>query len=149
MDRNKLLLMTHHLGVPSVLSKTILEPMVCLAQTVHLPCTNTNTVSKHTKTRFDMTDVTLEFHRVRPKWFLTLLYVQRKPCTHLVSRLALCPNRPRWASTWALSPSSTIGSVQNDYQPMVRLAQTVHLTCTEANAISKQTKTRFNTTHVT
>ena len=35
-----------HLGVPSSASKMISEPMVCLAQTEHLSCTNTNTVSK-------------------------------------------------------------------------------------------------------
>jgi hypothetical protein len=34
------------------------EPMVHLAQTVHLSCTNTDTVSKQTETTFDMTHVT-------------------------------------------------------------------------------------------
>jgi hypothetical protein len=32
--------------------------MVCLAQTVHQSCTNVNTVSKRTETRFHMNDVT-------------------------------------------------------------------------------------------
>jgi hypothetical protein len=45
-DRNKLPLEPHRLVVPSVASKTISEPTVCLAQTVHLSCTNTNVVSK-------------------------------------------------------------------------------------------------------
>ena len=36
----------HHLGVPSGASKMISEPMVHLAQTMHLSLTNTNTVSK-------------------------------------------------------------------------------------------------------
>jgi hypothetical protein len=71
-----------HLGVPSGASKTISKPAVCLAQTVHLSCTDTNTISKLTKTRFHMTHVTLEFHRVRPKWFLRLCYIQHKPCTY-------------------------------------------------------------------
>ena len=35
-----------HLGVPSGASKTISEPMVRLAQTVHLSYINTNTISK-------------------------------------------------------------------------------------------------------
>ena len=35
-----------HLGVPSDASKRISEPMVGLAQTVHLSCTNTNTIPK-------------------------------------------------------------------------------------------------------
>jgi hypothetical protein len=60
MDRNDHPLKPHHLGVPSVLSKTIPEPMVRLAQTMHLSCSNTNTVSKWTETRFDMTHVIWE-----------------------------------------------------------------------------------------
>ena len=38
-----------HLGVPSGASKTISEPMVRFAQTMHLPYINTNTISKRTK----------------------------------------------------------------------------------------------------
>jgi hypothetical protein len=36
----------------------ISEPMVCLAQTVRLSYADTNTVSKWTEPRFDMTHVT-------------------------------------------------------------------------------------------
>jgi hypothetical protein len=45
----------------------ISEPMVHLAYTMHLSCTDTKTVSKWTEIRFAMTDVTLEYNRVRPK----------------------------------------------------------------------------------
>ena len=62
--------------------------MVHLAQTIHLPCTDSNTVSKQTKTRFHMTHVTKEFNRVRQKRFLSLRYVSLKSCTYLVSRFA-------------------------------------------------------------
>jgi hypothetical protein len=89
--------------------------MVRLAQTVHLSCTNTNTISKQTKTRFDMTHVTWEFNQVRPKWLPRLWYTWHKPCTYHASRLALSPNGPKRASNWALSPRSVIGSTQNDY----------------------------------
>ena len=58
-----------HLGVPSGASKMISEPKVRLAQTMHLSCTETNTVSKWKEVKFHMTHVTLEFHRVRPKYF--------------------------------------------------------------------------------
>ena len=54
-DQNKMLVDPRHLGVPPGASKTISEPMVCLAQTMHLSCTNTNTVSKRIETRFHMT----------------------------------------------------------------------------------------------
>ena len=48
-------------------SKMISKPMVCLAQTMHLSCTDTNTISKEKEVRFHMTHVTMEFHLVRPK----------------------------------------------------------------------------------
>jgi hypothetical protein len=81
---------------------------------MHLSCTDTNTVSKWTEIEFDMTHITLEFHRVCPKWLSSLWYVQRKLCTYLVSRFTLSPNGLKRASTWGWSPSSTIGSVQNN-----------------------------------
>jgi hypothetical protein len=99
MDRNELPLELRHLGVPSDPPKTVTKSMVHLTQTVHLSCTNTNTVSKWTETRFDMTYVTKGFLRVRPKPFLSLWYVQRKRRTYLVSRLGQSPNRPKQASS--------------------------------------------------
>jgi hypothetical protein len=85
------------------------------SKNLHLSCTDTNTISKWTKTRFHMAHVTLEFHQVRPKWFLRLRYIWHKPCTYPASRLALYSNGLNWASTWASSPRSTIGCVQNDF----------------------------------
>ena len=58
MDQNELSLEPHHLGVTSGASKTISEPMERLAQTVHLSCTDTNTVSKDKEVRSSMTHVT-------------------------------------------------------------------------------------------
>jgi hypothetical protein len=113
-NRNELSLQPHHRGVPSGASKTIFEPLVRLAQTVHLSCTDTNTVSKR-KVRFHMTRVTKEFHRVCPKWCPSLWYVRCKPCNYLASRLALSPNGPKRAFTCASSPWSTISWVQNDF----------------------------------
>jgi hypothetical protein len=54
-DSNKLPLVPCHIGVSSGASKTISKPIVRSVQTVHLYCTDTNTVSKRTKTRFHMT----------------------------------------------------------------------------------------------
>jgi hypothetical protein len=72
----------------------ISEPMVLSMQTMHLSCTNTNTVSKRKEVRLHMTHVTLVFCQVRPKWFPSLWYVRHKLCTYLTSRLALPPNGP-------------------------------------------------------
>jgi hypothetical protein len=91
--------------------------MVCLTQTMHLSYTNTNTISKWTEMRFDRTHITYEFHWVHPYRFLSIYYVQPKPCTDIASRLALSPNGLKWATTWASSPRIIIGCVQNDIWP--------------------------------
>jgi hypothetical protein len=133
----------HHLGVLSGASTMISEPTVCLAQTVHLSCTDTNTISKWTKTIFYMTHVTLEFHQVRPKWFLSLWYIRRKPRTYLVSRLAL------YQMNWIKLPlvlrhlGVLSGASKMISEPTVCLAQTMHLSWTNTNTISKWIKTRF------
>jgi hypothetical protein len=97
IDRTELPLKPRHLGVPSGVSKMICMPLVCSVQTVLLSCTDTNTVSKWTKTRFHMTHVTYEIHKVRPKLFISPWYVQCKPYTYLASRLSLSPNGPNRA----------------------------------------------------
>ena len=73
-----------------------------------------NTISKQTETRFHLTHVTLEYHHVRLKWFPSLWYIQRIPCIYPMPWLTLSPNRPKRASSWASSPTSTIGCVLND-----------------------------------
>jgi hypothetical protein len=90
----------------------ISKPLVHVAQIVHLTCIESNTVSKQTKVRIHMTNITYEFHLVSPKWFSSLWW---KPCTYLAWRLALSPNGPEWASTWGSSSRSTIGCVKNDF----------------------------------
>jgi hypothetical protein len=165
--------------------------MVHLGQTVHLSCIKMTTILKQT----ELSLITLECHRVHPKWFLRLCYVQRKLCTYLASRLALSPNGLNWASTWASSFRSSNRCVKNDFwaygmfganpapiwhrhnhclqtdrnkipqdphhlgvslgaskmifEPVVCLAQALHLSCTDTNIISKRIKTRFHKTHVT
>jgi hypothetical protein len=56
--QTELSLEPHHLGVPLGATKTISQPMVRLVQTVHLCCTDTNTISKEKEVRFHMTHVT-------------------------------------------------------------------------------------------
>jgi hypothetical protein len=106
---------SRHLGLPSGASKTIYEAMVRLRQTEHLSCINANTISEQIEMRFHVTHATKEFHWVPPILFSSLRYVRRKPCTNLASRVALSPNGPNRASTWASSPWSPIECVQNDF----------------------------------
>jgi hypothetical protein len=169
--------------------------MVRLAQTVHLYCTKISTISKQTKMSFHLTLVTWEYHRVCPKWFMSLWYVWQKPCPYLAPTLIVSPNRPKRDSTWPTSPRSSIGCVQNDFwaygrfgtnhapilhgnwhclqmdrheitydphhlevpsgaskmisEPMVCLAQTVHLPCDKIATISKWTETSFHLSLIT
>jgi hypothetical protein len=84
------------------------------------------------------------FHWVRPKLFLRLWYFQRKPCTYLAPTLTLSRNGPKWDSTWPTSPRSCIRCVQNIFEPMVCLAQTVHLSCVK-KALSPNGPKRVST----
>jgi hypothetical protein len=148
---------------------------------MHLSCTDTNTVSKHTEMRFHITHITEEFHRVRPKWFLSLWYIRPKPCTYLALGLAISPNRlnrastrassprntircvkkwfqsvwfvwckpctylvpiltlslngPKWDSTWPTSPRCSISCVQMIFEPLVRSAQTMHVSCIKISTL--------------
>jgi hypothetical protein len=113
--QNELSLYPWHLRVPSGAPKMISEPIACSVQTMYLSSVKINTISKQTKTSFHFTHGTYEFHQVHPKWFLSLLHVQCKPCTYLVSRLTLSPNGLKWASAWPSSCSSSIRCVQNDF----------------------------------
>jgi hypothetical protein len=96
-----------------------------------------------------MTHVTYEFQRVRPKEFISLWFIQCKPCTYLASRLALSPNRPNRAPPDPHHLGVPSGASKTIYEPMVRLTPTEHLSCTDANTISKQIEMRFHMTHVT
>jgi hypothetical protein len=147
-DRSKLPLEPRHLGVPSSASKMISMPMVCSVQTVHLSCIDINTVSKWTKMKFHTTHPTYEFHWVRPQLFMSLWYLQCKPCTYLVSRLAISPNRPNRSPPDPRHLGVPSGASKMIYEPMIRLTQIEHLSWTDANTISKQIKTRFHKTHI-
>jgi hypothetical protein len=103
---------------------------------MHPSCVKISTITKQTELSFHLCLVTWEFRWLHPKWFLSLRYVQPKPCIHLVSRLALCPNGLNWASNWASSPRSTIVGIQIDSEPMVHLVQTMNVSCTDTNTIS-------------
>jgi hypothetical protein len=130
-------------------SKTISMPMVCSMQTVHLSCTETNTVSKWTKTRFHTAHVTYEYHQVRLNLFMSLWYVSHKPSTYLAPTLTLSPNGLDRAPPDPRHLRVPSGVSKMIYEPMVRFTQTEHLSCTDTNTVSKQIETRFHMTHRT
>jgi hypothetical protein len=134
-----------HLVVPSGASKMIYEPMVCLTQTKHLSCNDANIVYKRTKTRFHVTHVTYDFHRVPLKLFMSLWYVQCKLCTYLAWKLDQYPKGPNKAPPDPHHLGVPSGASKMISEPMVRLTQTEHL----SHTVSKQIKTRFYMTDVT
>jgi hypothetical protein len=89
--------------------------MVSSVRTMHLSCVKISTISKRTEMSFCLSLITSEYHLVHLNWFLSLWYVRSKPCAYLASRLALSPNGPKRASTWASSSSNSIGCIQNDF----------------------------------
>jgi hypothetical protein len=58
MDRNEIQHDPRHLAVPPGVAKTIFEPMVRSAQTMHVSYVKISTISKQTKTSFPLTLVT-------------------------------------------------------------------------------------------
>jgi hypothetical protein len=123
----------------------ISEPIIQLAQTVHLSCIETNTVSKRTETSFH-----LSFHPVHLKQFSEPM-VRMAQTMHLSCTKTNTTSKkdrkeilhdPRHLGV----PS---GASKIISEAMVHLVQTMDLCCTETNTISKWTETRFYMTHVT
>jgi hypothetical protein len=139
----------HYLGVPLLCPKQFLslwyiwhKPYTYLALTLEL---------SPNRSKRDSTWPTSPRSSIRcvQNEFLNLWYVRCKLCTYLASRLALSPNGLNRASTWASLPWSNIVASKMISEPMVCLAQIVHLSCTNTNTVSKQIETRFHMTHVT
>jgi hypothetical protein len=95
----------------------ITMPLVHSGQTVHLSCAEINTISKWTETSFHLTDVTLEFHWVCPKWFSCSWYIRCTPCTYLAMRLTLS-KQTEMIFTWFTPPRSTIWCAQKWFQSL-------------------------------
>ena len=138
-----------HLGAPSGASKMISEPMVYSTQTVHRSCIQINTISKRTKTSFQLRFVTKEYRRVRSKSYLSLWYVWCKPCTYLALKLTPSPNGPNEIPHDPRHLGVPSGASKTISEPMVRSAQTVHRSCVKIITISKQTEASFHLSFVT
>jgi hypothetical protein len=123
--------------------------MVRLAQTMHLPCAETNTISKQTETSFHLTYIYHEYHRVFPKWFPCPWYIRRKLCTYLALRLTLSPNKLKCSSTWSTPPGNTNWCVRRDFRAHGTFGETLHLSCLEINTNSKRNTMSFHLTNVT
>jgi hypothetical protein len=109
MDQNKLLIEPRHQGVPSGSSNTISEPKVCLAQTVHLSCIQT-----------DCNEIPHDPHYVGVSSGASKMISEHIVCSAQTMHLP-CVNistifkRTETSFQLSLEPRSTIGCVHNDF----------------------------------
>ena len=75
--------------------------------------------------------------------------MERKPCTNLTSTLTPSPNGPKEIPHDPRHLGVPSRASKMIYEPMVRPAQTMHLSCTDTNPASKRKEVRFHMTHVT
>jgi hypothetical protein len=147
MDRNKIPHDSHHLWVPLGASKMISEPTVPLAQATHL--VKISTISKRTKSSFQLSLVTEEFHPVHPIWFPSLWQVRCKPCTYIAPTPTLSLNSPKRDFTWPTLLGVPSGASKTIFEPMVRSTQTAHLSWVKIGTISKRTQASFHLSLIT
>jgi hypothetical protein len=146
-DRIKHPLEPPHHGVPSGASKMIYEPMVCLMQTMHLSCIDLHYLqTEQNEIPHDPCHLGV-LSDASKMIFPCLWYVWPKLCTYLVLILALSPNGLYPRDPRHLGVAS--GASKKIFELLVCLAQSIHLSCTNTNAVSKQTESRFHTTLVT
>jgi hypothetical protein len=125
----------------------ISKPMVRSAQTVHLYCTDTNTVPKRNKTRFHMTHSSRTSIGCVQDDFRAYgtFGTNRAPILHqdyhyLQTDSNKLPLEPHHLGV-------SLDAFKMISEPMVHLAQTVHLYCTDTNTVSKWIETIFHRTH--
>ena len=111
----------------------IYVPLVRSVQTVHLSFVKTETF-------YHLSFVTYEYHRVCPKWCLSLCYVWHKPWSYLALTLRPSPNGSNEIPHDPRHLCVPSGAPKTISEPMVRLAQTVQLSYINTNTISKRTE---------
>jgi hypothetical protein len=89
--------------------------MVFFVQTVHLSCVKISSISKWTETLFHLSLVTLEYHQVHPKGFISVWLVWHKLWTYLALTLTLFPKVPKLDFTRPMLPRSSIECIQNGF----------------------------------
>ena len=86
---------------------------------------------------------------MRPKPYLSLWYIWRKPCTSLALTLTPSPNGLNEIPYDPRHLGVPSGASKMISEPMVRLAQTVHRSCFKISTISKRNETSFHFSFVT
>ena len=134
--------------VPLTASKMIYKPMVRLAQTMHLSCTDTNNVPKQKEARFHITHVTRSSFGCVQNDFRAYgtFDANRAPTLRQDLQYVLKDRNELPLEPGHLLVATSASKMISD--PMVRLARTMHLSCTDTNTDSKRKEARFHMTHV-
>jgi hypothetical protein len=151
MNSNKLSLEPRHLGVSFGVSKTISGPMVRLVQTVYLSCT-------YIAPALTLSPNGPKHDSIWPTLPRTsILCVQNIFCVYgsfgANSTPTLCQDQHYLQTRWNKLPLEPrhlgvpLGASKMISEPMVRLAQTMHLYCADTNTIYKRTEMRLHMTH--
>jgi hypothetical protein len=82
----------HDLGVSSGACKTIFEPIVCSAQTVHLSCVKIKHYLQMDRNDFPLEPRHLGVPSGASKMISEPMVLWRKPCTYLALTVTLSPN---------------------------------------------------------
>jgi hypothetical protein len=96
-----------------------------------------------------MTHVIKEFHRVRPKRFPRLWYIQRKPCTYLRQDLHYLQTDQNGLPLEHHHLGVLLGVSKTISEPMLRSTQTVHQPSVKISTISKWIETSFHSSIIT
>jgi hypothetical protein len=86
---------------------------------------------------------------VRPKRFMCLCYIWRKACTYLALTITLSLDGPNEIPHGPRHLGVPSGASKIISEPVVRSAQTVHLSCVKISTISKWTESNFHLSLVT
>jgi len=85
-------------------------------QTVHLSCIKIRTISKQTGPRFHMSPFTKEYHRVRPKQFLSLWCIRLMQTVHIsFIKISTISKQTEPSFQLSLFTRSTMGNFHNDF----------------------------------
>jgi hypothetical protein len=127
MEGNEILDDPQHLGVPSAMSKIVSKAMVRLAQTMQLSSIKISTISKRIEMRFNLS--------LKPR--SAIRFIQNDLCAYGTIGTNYAPilhqneisHDPRHLGV----PSTAFKMIS---EPVVRSAQTVHLSCIMISTIS-------------
>jgi hypothetical protein len=127
MEGNEIPYNPQHLGVPSAASKIVCKAMVCLAQTMELSSIKISTMSKRTEMRFHLS--------LEPR--SAIRFVQNDFCAYGTIGTNYAPishqNEISHDPHHLGGPSAGFKMIS---EPVVRSAQTVHLSCIMISTIS-------------